>query len=110
MPSPLADPVKLPCGLVFPNRLSKVGTAQPKAIESTCTNSPFQAAMAEMMAKSNQHNDNLVDAYDKWSQGGWGSILTGNQPIPTIFHLSHKSPNNILRQCPSRRQPHGLPL
>jgi hypothetical protein len=24
MPSPLADPVKLPCGLVLPNRLSKV--------------------------------------------------------------------------------------
>ena len=25
MPSSLADPVKLPCGLVFPNRLAKVG-------------------------------------------------------------------------------------
>ena len=24
MPSPLNDPVKLPCGLVFPNRLAKV--------------------------------------------------------------------------------------
>lgn len=24
MPSPLADPVKLPCGLVLPNRLGKV--------------------------------------------------------------------------------------
>ena len=112
MPSPLADPVKLPCGLVFPNRLSKVGTAHPKAMGSTCTNLPSQAAMAEMMAKSNQPNDNLVDAYDKWSQGGWCSILTGNHsiPTPTIFHLSHQPPNNIIRQCPSRRQPHGLPL
>jgi 2,4-dienoyl-CoA reductase-like NADH-dependent reductase (Old Yellow Enzyme family) len=42
--------------------------------------------MAEMMAKTNQPNDNLVDAYDKWSQGGWGSILTGTyfSPPPSI--------------------------
>ncbi|GLI80303.1 hypothetical protein PoHVEF18_008656 [Penicillium ochrochloron] len=62
MPSPLADPVKLPCGLVLPNRLSK-------------------AAMAELMAKTNHPNDTLLDAYEQWSQGGWGSILTGNVQV-----------------------------
>ncbi|KAJ5143190.1 Aldolase-type TIM barrel [Penicillium bovifimosum] len=59
MPSPLADPVKLPCGLVLPNRLSK-------------------AAMAELIAKTNRPTSTLLDAYEKWSDGGWGSILTGN--------------------------------
>ncbi|KAJ5218393.1 Aldolase-type TIM barrel [Penicillium cinerascens] len=67
MPSPLADSVKLPCGLVFPNRLSK-------------------AAMAELMAKTNQPNDSLNDAYEQWSQGGWGSILTGNVQVD-VDHL-----------------------
>ncbi|KXG54656.1 Aldolase-type TIM barrel [Penicillium griseofulvum] len=62
MPSPLADPVKLPCGLVLPNRLSK-------------------AAMAEMIAKTNQPTNALVDAYEQWSDGGWGSILTGNVQV-----------------------------
>ncbi|OQE41854.1 hypothetical protein PENCOP_c004G04224 [Penicillium coprophilum] len=62
MPSPLADPVKLPCGLVLPNRLSK-------------------AAMAEMIAKTNQPTNTLADAYGQWSDGGWGSILTGNVQV-----------------------------
>ncbi|KAI1835091.1 hypothetical protein DTO006G1_6619 [Penicillium roqueforti] len=62
MPSPLADPVKLPCGLVLPNRLGK-------------------AAMAEMIAKTNQPTNALVDAYEQWSDGGWGMILTGNVQV-----------------------------
>lgn len=33
--------------------------------------------MAELMAKTNQPTDSLNDAYSKWSEGGWGSILTG---------------------------------
>ncbi|KAJ5591653.1 uncharacterized protein N7459_002022 [Penicillium hispanicum] len=66
MPSPLADPVKLPCGLVLPNRLSK-------------------AAMAELIAKTNEPTDTLNDAYRQWSRGGWGCILTGAQKLR---HLS----------------------
>ncbi|KAJ5571714.1 hypothetical protein N7535_005374 [Penicillium sp. DV-2018c] len=62
MPSPLAEPVKLPCGLVLPNRLSK-------------------AAMAELMAKTNQPTSTLNSAYEQWSDGGWGSILTGNVQV-----------------------------
>lgn len=76
MPSPLADPVKLPCGLVLPNRLSKVRlkpTLSPRN-----TNDKQQAAMAELMSKTNQPTDSLNDAYTKWSEGGWGSILTGS--------------------------------
>ncbi|PLB47084.1 FMN-linked oxidoreductase [Aspergillus steynii IBT 23096] len=68
MPSQLTDPVKLPCGLVFPNRLVK-------------------AAMAEMLAGwSNTPTPDLIEAYNQWGQGGWGSILTGNMQVD-INHL-----------------------
>lgn len=76
MPSPLADPVKLPCGLVLPNRLSKVHYPSLMAMQRIEL-TPFQAAMAEMLAKTNQPTNALVDAYEQWSDGGWGSILTG---------------------------------
>lgn len=33
--------------------------------------------MAEMLAKTNEPTSSLVDAYEQWSDGGWGSILTG---------------------------------
>lgn len=33
--------------------------------------------MAEMIAKTNQPTNALVDAYEQWSDGGWGMILTG---------------------------------
>lgn len=36
--------------------------------------------MAEMMAKGNHPTHTLIDAYDQWSDGGWGSILTGKYP------------------------------
>ncbi|KAK9849086.1 hypothetical protein MYU51_014981 [Penicillium brevicompactum] len=84
MPSPLADPVKLPCGLVLPNRLSK-------------------AAMAELMAKNNHPTNTLADAYEQWSDGGWGSILTGNvqvdvnhmgSPFDPALHSEYKSPDS----------------
>ncbi|KAG2411741.1 hypothetical protein HFD88_009297 [Aspergillus terreus] len=64
----LREPVKLPCGLVFPNRLVK-------------------AAMAELMAGwSNTPNPTFVDLYDKWGQGAWGAVLTGNVQVD-INHL-----------------------
>lgn len=34
--------------------------------------------MAELMSRTNQPTDSLNDAYTKWSEGGWGSILTGS--------------------------------
>ncbi|KAJ5368887.1 uncharacterized protein N7496_008647 [Penicillium cataractarum] len=103
MPSPLADPVKLPCGLVLPNRLSK-------------------AAMAELMSKSNQPNDTLLDAYEKWSQGGWGSILTGNvqvdvnhmgSPFDPALHTEYTGTDTTLlstwKKYASACQKHGTP-
>lgn len=33
--------------------------------------------MAEMIAKTNEPTTALADAYEQWSNGGWGSILTG---------------------------------
>ncbi|KAJ5554645.1 hypothetical protein N7513_004604 [Penicillium frequentans] len=102
MPSPLADPVKLPCGLVLPNRLSK-------------------AAMAEMIAKTNKPNQTLSDAYDQWSQGGWGSILTGNvqvdvnhlgSPFDPALHAEYKGEENLVAQWKHYAdacQKHGTP-
>jgi 2,4-dienoyl-CoA reductase-like NADH-dependent reductase (Old Yellow Enzyme family) len=37
--------------------------------------------MAELIAKTNQPTKTLVDAYEQWSDGGWGSILTGASDI-----------------------------
>ncbi|RAH60334.1 FMN-linked oxidoreductase [Aspergillus piperis CBS 112811] len=70
MPSPLNDAVKLPCGLVFPNRLSK-------------------AAMAENLATSDSNpNEDFNLAYSKWSDGRWGMIITGNVQVD-VNHLGN---------------------
>ncbi|CAG5185032.1 uncharacterized protein ALTATR162_LOCUS11203 [Alternaria atra] len=58
----LRDPVTLPSGLVFKNRLLK-------------------AAMAETMSKSHDPTDQLLTAYKAWGKGGWGGIITGNVMI-----------------------------
>ncbi|KAL6710248.1 hypothetical protein ACN47E_009194 [Coniothyrium glycines] len=62
----LADPVTLPCGLVFKNRLIK-------------------AAMAENMSKDQAPNDNFTIAYEAWGRGGFGGILPGNVQINEKF-------------------------
>lgn len=42
--------------------------------------------MAEQMAKTNTPNEALNSAYEQWSRGGWGSILTGNVQVD-VTHL-----------------------
>jgi 2,4-dienoyl-CoA reductase-like NADH-dependent reductase (Old Yellow Enzyme family) len=37
--------------------------------------------MAELIAKTNKPTSTLIDAYEQWSEGGWGSILTGNVQV-----------------------------
>jgi 2,4-dienoyl-CoA reductase-like NADH-dependent reductase (Old Yellow Enzyme family) len=57
--SKLSSPLKTQCGLVFSNRLVK-------------------AAMAESMADvENKPGDKYIAAYNTWSDGGWGAMLTG---------------------------------
>ncbi|KAL2832889.1 hypothetical protein BDW59DRAFT_138839 [Aspergillus cavernicola] len=66
--SSLGDSVKLPCGLVFPNRLAK-------------------AAMAELLAGSgNAPTPSLLKVYDQWAKGNWGAVLTGNVQVD-VNHL-----------------------
>ncbi|KAL2848813.1 hypothetical protein BJY01DRAFT_211370 [Aspergillus pseudoustus] len=66
--SSLNDPVKLPSGLVFPNRLVK-------------------AAMAEMLAGFwNTPTSSLLKVYEQWGKGNWGGILTGNVQVD-VNHL-----------------------
>jgi 2,4-dienoyl-CoA reductase-like NADH-dependent reductase (Old Yellow Enzyme family) len=58
--SSLDDPLHLPCGLVLPNRIMK-------------------AAMSEALADARHSPDNrLVRLYRRWSQGGYGLLVTGN--------------------------------
>ncbi|KAL4918134.1 hypothetical protein BDW62DRAFT_181891 [Aspergillus aurantiobrunneus] len=67
MPS-LGDSVKLPCDLVFPNRLAK-------------------AAMAELLAGfQNAPTPSLLSVYKEWAKGNWGAVLTGNVQVD-INHL-----------------------
>ncbi|THW38244.1 NADPH dehydrogenase [Aureobasidium pullulans] len=55
----VATSLTLPSGLVLPNRLVK-------------------AAMAESLAKNGRAGPELVKVYEKWGQGEWGAIMTGN--------------------------------
>jgi 2,4-dienoyl-CoA reductase-like NADH-dependent reductase (Old Yellow Enzyme family) len=77
--------------------------------------------MAEMMAKTNQPNDDLNDAYEQWSQGGWGSILTGNvqvdvdhlgSPFDPALHGEYKGDETLVAQWKKYAdscQKHGTP-
>lgn len=58
----IAKPITLPSGLTLPNRLSK-------------------AAMAEAMCPEGVPTPALNAAYEQWSQGGWGLVLTGNVQV-----------------------------
>lgn len=115
MPSVLSDPVKLPCGVVLPNRLSKVSTylgitymLRNDALVFTNgrrSNPVTQAAMAEQMAKSSDHtpDDSFVQAYSRWAEGGWGSILTGSQYAFYPLEDGTRKPT-YRRKRPSRRK------
>lgn len=60
MVAQLGDTVRLPCGLEMKNRLVK-------------------AALAEIMSTKTHNPDvKFETVYSKWSEGGWGMILTGN--------------------------------
>ncbi|KAE8353057.1 putative FMN binding oxidoreductase [Aspergillus coremiiformis] len=72
MTSPLGDAVKLPCGLVFPNRFVK-------------------SALAELMAGAeHKPTPTMLDVYNQWAQGGWGALITGNVQVD-VNHLGTPS-------------------
>ncbi|KAM5352765.1 hypothetical protein ACJ41O_005487 [Fusarium nematophilum] len=62
--SPLSQPLTLPCGLTFPNRLIK-------------------AALTEQMSdrEALPTPDQFTRSYGAWADGGWGMILTGNVQV-----------------------------
>lgn len=63
MTDPLAQPLRLPCGAVLPNRLCK-------------------AAMTEGLADAHlRATPRLERLYRRWSEGGTGLLLTGNVQI-----------------------------
>lgn len=60
-PTSLTDPLRLPCGIVLPNRFAK-------------------AAMTECVAdpRTNQPNARHEELYRRWANGGLGLLVTGN--------------------------------
>ncbi|OJJ03847.1 hypothetical protein ASPVEDRAFT_85271 [Aspergillus versicolor CBS 583.65] len=57
------EPLRLPCGLLLPNRLVK-------------------AAMAEGLADTGYlPGPKILQAYGEWAKGGWGALLTGNVQV-----------------------------
>ena len=73
--SPLAQPLKLPCGAVLPNRLAK-------------------AAMTEGLADDQLHATHRHETlYSRWSDGGAGLLITGNIMIDRR-HTGE--PNNVV--------------
>ncbi|WSG59312.1 NADH:flavin oxidoreductase/NADH oxidase family protein [Nocardia sp. NBC_01730] len=59
----LSDPLPLPCGQVLPNRVMK-------------------AALSEVLGDSGQSPDHrILRLYRRWSEGGFGLLLTGNVMI-----------------------------
>ncbi|OBT41103.1 hypothetical protein VE00_09321 [Pseudogymnoascus sp. WSF 3629] len=62
----LSQEITLPCGLRLPNRLSK-------------------AAMAEALAPSHIPNEGHLKAYEEWSEGDWGMVMTGNVMVSDTY-------------------------
>jgi len=63
----ISQPITLPCGLTFPNRLAK-------------------AALAEAWADRDRlPSERLLDTYGVWADGGWGMVLTGNVQVDVTY-------------------------
>jgi 2,4-dienoyl-CoA reductase-like NADH-dependent reductase (Old Yellow Enzyme family) len=60
---PLAQPLKLPCGAVLPNRLCKAAMTE---------------GLADPMLRATPRHERL---YRRWSEGGTGLLLTGNVQV-----------------------------
>lgn len=39
----------------------------------------LQAAMAENLAPTHIPTDQLIKAYEEWSEGNWGMVMTGKK-------------------------------
>ncbi|PYH56066.1 NADH:flavin oxidoreductase/NADH oxidase family protein [Aspergillus niger CBS 101883] len=103
MSTAIKEPLKLPCGLVFPNRLVK-------------------AAMAEGLAEgSHLPGPRISRVYGEWANGGWGALLTGNVQVD-VRHLggngdlaaseSHENDHHSMdtwRRYAESCQKHGTP-
>lgn len=81
----IAKPLTLKCGLVLPNRLTKVQTfsKQPLVFPAQTDSLLLQAALAETMADARGLPTSKLDTvYKEWADGGWGMLLTGPHSAP----------------------------
>lgn len=86
--SPLAQPLKLPCGAVLPNRIAK-------------------AAMTEGLSDDQLHATARHETlYRRWSDGGAGLLITGNVMID---HRVLERPGNVaIDPAPAEDEPEGM--
>ncbi|KAL4783110.1 hypothetical protein BJX76DRAFT_330968 [Aspergillus varians] len=83
--SALGDSVKLPSGLVLPNRLVSRYDHAPLPISSSTHTDLTQAAMAEMLTGfSHTPTPSLINVYSQWAKGNWGGLLQVGPPFNLI--------------------------
>ncbi|KAJ6014963.1 hypothetical protein N7540_009554 [Penicillium herquei] len=73
--------------------------------------------MAEMIARDNKPNKTLADAYEQWSQGGWGRNVQVDvnhlgSPFDPALHSEYKGENDLIAEWKvyaDTCQKHGTP-
>lgn len=87
-PSPLAQPLELPCGETLPNRIAK-------------------AAMTEGLADEHLHaTERHARLYGAWSDGGAGLLITGNVMVDR--HVLERPGNVAIDPAPAMGEPEGM--
>ncbi|KAL5360787.1 hypothetical protein BJX96DRAFT_165427 [Aspergillus floccosus] len=93
MGSGVKEPLRLPCGLVLPNRLVK-------------------AAMAEGLAdKGHLPGSRISRVYGEWAKGGWGALLTGGygDMATCEYHLDDRQSLERWKEYADACKQHGTP-
>lgn len=87
-PSPLVQPLQLPCGATLPNRIAK-------------------AAMTEGLADEYLHATECHERlYGTWSDGGAGLLITGNVMVDR--HVLERPGNVAIDPAPAEGDPEGM--
>lgn len=92
MPSPLADPVKLPCGLVLPNRLSKVSITDLDGLCPQILTSTGGHGRTDVQNQSTQRHTprRLRAMVSRWlGQHSNRYFTTPPQPYPSTRYTSN---------------------
>ena len=87
--NPMSSSLLLPCGLLLPNRIVKVGSYPADRSLRVLANLriPMQLPMEECLAPfggSGSPNEAHARLYELWARGGWGMVITGRTLVLLI--------------------------